>query len=179
MENLKNTLQKIKDFFALKKEKTPFLIIVLGGIGILLIMLSELFPGNKNAEIKTEEPGFYEFFEDESELETKLSEAISKIKGAGKTEVIITFETSKEYKYAKNSSENISFDESETEDEIVIIESDDGEKPIVIRTEEAKIRGVLVICEGGKNPLVREKIIEAVCALFNIPSNKVSVAEMA
>ena len=56
---------------------------------------------------------------------------------------------------------------------------DDGEKPIVIRTDEAKIRGVLVICEGGKNPLVREKIIEAVCALFNIPSNKVSVAEMA
>ncbi|MBR5872423.1 MAG: stage III sporulation protein AG, partial [Oscillospiraceae bacterium] len=65
------------------------------------------------------------------------------------------------------------------EDEIVIIEDDDGEKPIVIRTDEAKIRGVLVICEGGKNPLVREKIIEAVCALFNIPSNKVSVAEMA
>ena len=53
------------------------------------------------------------------------------------------------------------------------------EEPLVLKTKEAKIRGVLVVCEGGENPLVCEKVLEAVCALLDIPSNKVSVAKMA
>ena len=59
------------------------------------------------------------------------------------------------------------------------MEGAEGEEPIVLKTDEAKIRGVLVVCEGGDDPFVCEKILEAICALLDVPSNKVSVAKMA
>ena len=104
---------------------------------------------------------------------------VSSLERAGNTPRPITFDSSKEYFYAKNSSENIGDSETEKESEFVILDSSEGEKPIVLKTDEAKIRGVLVVCEGGKDPFVCEKILEAICALLDIPSNKVSVAEMA
>ena len=115
----------------------------------------------------------------ESRLEEKLEEEISKISGAGKTSVMITFDSSKEYFYAQNSSEDIDETEVKKENEFVITEGESGDTPIMLKTKEAKVRGVLVICEGGENALVREKIIESVCALLDIPSNHISVAKMA
>ena len=92
---------------------------------------------------------------------------------------MLTFASSKEYFYAENFSEDRSDTEKKNESEIVIIEGENGEKPVILKTEEEDIRGVFVICEGGDNAVVREKIIEALCALLDIPSNSVSVAKMA
>ncbi len=179
MEKIKIINKKAKEIFSGLKNKKAVFAIVLGVLGIILILLSEIVPKN---EEKSEEPEkiFPEnFSESETELEKRLEEAVSRINGAGKTDITITFDSSKEFIYAKNSTENIGNNETESESEFVIIEGKNGEEPLVLKTAEAKIRGVLVVCEGGENPLVREKILEAVCALLDIPSNKVSVAKMA
>ena len=176
MEDIK---LKINNFFSKIKNKNIVFIIILGLSGIILIFLSEVFSEENNAESIEDENAFYVFSEDVSMLESRLENAVLKIKGAGKTDITITFDSSKEFIYAKNSSENIGDSESEIETEIVVIDGKNGEEPLFIKSKEAKVRGVLVVCEGGENPLVREKIIEAVCALLDIPSNKVSVAKMA
>ena len=41
------------------------------------------------------------------------------------------------------------------------------------------MRGVAVVCEGGDNPQVAERIINAVCAVLGIKASRVSVAGMA
>lgn len=176
MSEIKSFVSKFKDMFSVIKNKKNVLIVSLGFIGIFLIFISEIVPEREKEIIKTPSdfPSGFEL-----ELEKRLEEAVSQISGAGKTDITITLDSSKEYFYAKNSSENTGASETEKESELVILESAEGEEPIVLKTDEAKIRGVLVVCEGGNDPLVCEKILEAICALLDIPSNKVSVAKMA
>lgn len=179
MDNIKDYFEKIKTGFKNIGSKKSAFILMLGLIGILLIGLSELFPEQKNEEkviTKEKDSGFSE---KEAEIEKRIEDAVSKIKGAGKTEVTVMLESSEEYFYAENSSESSGEKDIDTESEYVIIDGENGEKPLLIKTKEAEIRGVLVVCEGGENAFVKERIIEAICALLDIPSNRVSVAEMA
>ncbi|MBR5310108.1 MAG: hypothetical protein IKU42_03175 [Oscillospiraceae bacterium] len=178
MDKIKSYKEKIIKTFSEKKGKVIYLIFLLGFVGILLISLSELFPEEKTSGINSEKQktAVYEY---ENLLEERIETEISKISGAGKTSVLLTFDTSKEYFYAENSFIEENSEEKNTENELVIVDGEKGEEPVIIRTKEAKIRGILVICEGGDDPTVREKIIEALCALLDIPSNCVSVAKMA
>lgn len=176
MDKIESIGKTIKDFFS-KNEKSKTKIIVIFGItGIMLLFFSELLPEEKN--IKQNED-IMNFCENEIALEKRVEKAVKQIKGAGKTEVTLTFDSSKEYYYAKNTSESTDGSEKENDYEFVIYDGKNGEEPLLIKSCEPEIRGVLVVCEGGNEPLIKEKIIEAVCALLDIPSNKVSVAEMA
>lgn len=175
MENIKDTLKKLCGIFRGNKKAKFFLII--GLLGFLLISFSEMFVQNEEKiEIEKTLP---DSSAKEEILEERLGKIISEISGAGKTKVMVTVESSDEYFFAEDISEERSGDSFSRRTETVISEKDSSEEPIVIRTDEAKIRGVLIVCEGGENSKTREKIIEAVCALLDIPSNKVSVAEMA
>lgn len=169
----------IKKFLNENRNKKTLLILAAGLIGIVFILFSEAASEKKSYDSTEKETFDKDISESEITLENRIGEAVSKIKGAGKTHVTITFESSEETFYAKNFSGSIREKEKENEEEIVVIDGKNGEEPIYLKTNVAKIRGVLVICEGGANPLVKEKIIEGICALLDIPSNKVSVAEMA
>ena len=179
MDSIKTFIEKIKDVFKHAQNKKPLFFLFIGLFGVALIMISEIFPEKEN---QTDTYNFSEteiFSKQEEYLETRLENAVSKIKGAGKTDVTVTLESSKEFCYAKNFSENTDVSENSKEDEFVIIDGKNGEEAILIKTLEAEIRGVLVVCEGGNDALLKEKIINSVCALLDIPSNKVNVAEMA
>ena len=169
----------IKKFLNENRNKKTLLILAAGLIGIVFILFSEAASEKESYDSTEKETFDKDISESEIILENRIGEAVSKIKGAGKTHVTITFESSEETFYAKNFSGSIRESEKESEEEIVVIDGKNGEEPIYLKTDVAKIRGVLVICEGGANPLVKEKIIEGICALLDIPSNKVSVAEMA
>ncbi len=175
IKNMGESLKKLKE----NKNKTASLVLILGIFGMALILISEIIPSQNKAVITQKEIGFEENQNFEKELEERLSAIISKIEGTGKTEVMVTLDSSKEYFYAENYSEDRDETERAKENEIVIIDGENGEAPVIIKTSEAKVRGVLVICEGGGNALIKEKIITALCALLDIPSTRVSVAEMA
>lgn len=180
MNNIKKYKEKLIGIFSDKNSKTLFFIILLGSVGMLLISLSDFFPSEHSLDDSTADKHQQTIdYEQEELLESRIEAEISKISGAGETSVLLTFDSSEEYFYAKNSTEEEDSEEKNTEHEFVVIEGESGEKPVVIKTKKAKIRGVLVICEGGDDPTVREKIIEALCALLDIPSNCVSVAKMA
>lgn len=179
MEILNNLDANIKKLFKNNGKNTAKVILVFGCFGIMLIFLSEIIPTEEKQEKAESCFQNFENPETEEKLELRLEKEISKIKGAGKTSVMLTMDSSKEYNYAINSSEERNSSQTERKNEIVIIEGENREGPLVYKINEAKIRGVLVVCEGGDNASVREKIIEALCALLDIPSNRVSVAKMA
>ena len=135
MSEIKSFVIKFKDMFSVIKNKKNVLIVLLGFIGIFLIFISEIIPEKEKEIIKTpfDLPSGFEL-----ELEKRLEEAVSQISGAGKTDITITLDSSKEYFYAKNSSENIDDSETEKESELVILEGAEGEEPIVLKTDEAK-----------------------------------------
>lgn len=182
MDTVKSIGMKFKNFFNNKNKSNKF-ILALVIIGMALIFLSEFVPENKKQEFKTSEDNIYLSYEREEELERKLENMLSKIEGAGKTSVMLTFDSSKEFYYAVKSKKEFYETDAErrgdSEESIEIIDGENGEEPLIIKADEAKIRGVLVVCEGGNNATVIEQIINAVCAVLGIPSSRVSVSKMA
>lgn len=179
MENKKyDFFEKIKSIFSEKNKKSAFILII-GIIGIIMIVFSEFTAGSFENKNKYDYLSFFDYSKREQELEEKLSGMISKINGAGKTVVMVTIENSKELFYEKDTVYSKEDNSTENESDLVLSEGENGDMPIILKIGEEKIRGVLVICEGGENPVICEKIIKSVCALLDIPSTKVSVAKMA
>jgi stage III sporulation protein AG len=124
----------------------------------------------------------------ENELEQNLADIISSINGAGKTRVLLTMDSTVEQVYAtdksmsQNNSEN-SGDNTESKEDTsatttyITVELSDGTQQTVLLKEiQPKVRGVLVVCSGGDNNVVKEKIVDAVTKVLNISSSRVSVA---
>ena len=176
-----NNLYSLKGLFSSDKAKK--IIVILGLVGIALIFFSTLTDTssskNSDNEFKTATSDFdtdaYRI-----ELESRLADIISHIDGAGNTGVMITLEGSREYIYAQDKQgqedaqdENKSVSEKS---EYVLKKLEDGsEEPIIIRENEPRVRGVIVVCSGGGNNAVKEKVIEAVTSVFNITPSRVSV----
>lgn len=153
------------------------IIVAVGLIGIVLIFASDLLDkGEKTKDTNENENLSYQEYT--SQLENKLTELISSIDGVGECRVMITLENTTESVYAtdveiKNDDNSIN-----QKDEYVIYDSDKGEAPVLIKEYLPKVQGVTVVCMGGENTAVKEKIIESVTSLFNIPTNRVSVSKI-
>jgi len=180
--------EKIKEIIFRISEKTklnPKLLLVAALLvsGMAVLMLSELTPKKEPVSAPVETSRISDVYEYEERLENRLISIISAIEGAGETRVMVTLESGSEDVYLNNSDygENIDPDGEnsyEKKDEYVIIDGSSGQGGIIIRRAEPKIRGVAVVCVGAGSEKVRAQIIEAVTALLDISSARVSVAKM-
>ena len=91
---------------------------------------------------------------------------------------MITLQNTKESVYAENKETSSDESSNSENNEYVIYNSENGDSPLLLKEEMPKVAGVAVVCTGGDNVLVQEKIIDCVCALFNISSSRVSVAKL-
>ncbi|MEZ3420353.1 MAG: hypothetical protein K1V95_00205 [Eubacterium sp.] len=171
MNNLK---EKFKEVMEKKKSKTKLLVAV-GIIGILLILLSEIsFPtAKKDTEVTKNDYTSYA-----EQLDEKLTDIISSMEGVGKCRVMITLRSTSESIYAKNTENSQSTGSSSQNSEYVIYDGGNGDSPILLQENFPDIEGVAIVCSGGDNIAVREKIIQCVSALFNISSNRISVSKL-
>lgn len=171
MNNLK---EKITSSLGGKSIKTKLLVVV-GIIGILLILLSEInfSSGSKKTEVTSTDYAAYV-----NGLNSELCTLISSMDGVGECKVMITLKNTTESVYAKNT-ENSQNDSSYNENnEYVIYDGENGDSPILLKENFPEIEGVAVVCSGGDNVVVREKIMQCVSALFNISSNRISVSKL-
>lgn len=179
---IKDTIEKISKKSRLNKKL--LLVVAMLVSGIILLLASELFTAEKTASAQpsetVENTDAHEYSE---KLEQRLISIISSIDGAGATKVMVTLESGGEDIYLHDFDYGENADPSgknsvERKDEYVIIDGSSGEQGIVVRRAEPKVRGVAVVCEGGGSEQVRAQIIEAVTALLDISSARVSVAKM-
>lgn len=161
----------------LKPNNRIKLFVIIGIIGVILIMLSEVVPSKSN-DTKQTNTQDYSYSEYISALEDETADIISSIDGVGKCKVMLTLKDTNESVYAKNTDESSSDSSYSKSYEYVLYDGEDGDTPIVIKQYFPRIQGVVVVCEGGDNTLVREKIIESVSSLFNVSSNKISVSKI-
>ncbi|MGN1419147.1 MAG: hypothetical protein ACI4W6_07445 [Acutalibacteraceae bacterium] len=157
-------------------------ILAAGLAGILLIALSSI--DNTGEKAKTQDYKQTESLsQSAAEIQTELESFLENIDGTGKVKVMITFETDTETVYAKDTEENSSSqgenEERKYKSEHIIIKNDSGESGLEVKQIYPKVRGVAVICENADNPVIREQIVSAVCALFDINSTQISVASKA
>lgn len=167
-ENLLGVIRRVAD--KLKKDKKTLLILLLGLCGMLLILFSDTDDAAVTA-VSDKNNGTYA----EDIILKQVRELISDINGVGKTEVVITYENDFENIYATNTNEQYNGDDIDIDREYIVTDDETG---LVIKTVYPKVRGVAVVCQGGSDPAVKEKIYSVLSALFDISSSKISVTDM-
>ncbi|MDE6659692.1 MAG: hypothetical protein K2K01_06220 [Eubacterium sp.] len=166
--------EKFKDAFEQKSSKTKILVAV-GIIGILLILLSEISLPKSKQETEVTKTDYTAYV---NELDEKLNNLISSIDGVGTCKVMITLKSTSESVYAKNIQNSQSDSSASQNSEYVIYDGKDGDTPILIQENFPEIEGIAIVCNGGDNIAVREKVIQCISSLFNISSNRISVSKL-
>ncbi|HPD89144.1 MAG TPA: hypothetical protein PLU75_06715 [Oscillospiraceae bacterium] len=183
MEALKKILNKLGLSGAKSSAAGGRIILILGFAGIALIFLSEFVSCGGSA--KTTETGEIPSYlpELETKLENRVRLLVEGIDGAGKAEVLITFSGGYEYEYLSDTemkeeenAESVLKSETQT---YIIVDGSAGDSALVRKILVPEINGAAVICEGGGNPQVAEKVIRAVSTALGISSSKVFVAKKA
>lgn len=136
---------KLKEY--IKGDKRIKLILILGVTVIILIAFSGI-SGKKSETVSTASIG--ELSQYERKLEERLSDILSEIEGVGNIRVMITLDTSEESEYGKS-------------------------KDMLLSVKAPEVRGVIVVCDGGDNVIIKEKITSAVSGVFRISTTRISV----
>lgn len=174
----------------LKDDKHKKIIIVLGLAGIVLIFLSSFVSCEKTdstSRVK-EEISVDEY---RSKIENNLKDIVSSIEGSGKTKVLVTVENSTETVYATEQKKNKESTEDKSNGEITkkkesddsevhyitVKDSNGSEKALSVTQVQPTIKGVVVVCDGGNDPNVQQRITNAVTTALNITSKRVCVTK--
>lgn len=123
-----------------------------------------------------------------SEMETKLQAILSKISGAGKVDVMITFYTGNEFIPAVdvNTSENNTQEkdkeggsrvvkQTDIENSTIYEEVDGSKKPFIIKEILPKVKGVVIVADGAGDAEVKANLAKATEALLDIATHKIQV----
>ena len=194
----KNNTEKTKNHSLftdlLKNEKVLSLIVICGMIGIGLIFASSYFDKNKtenlNETSQAEDNGF-SADNYKQNISQELGNMISSIEGAGKTKIMVTLNGSVRELYAadtdiadkdsaKKTNDNENTDKQNTEKKkyILIRGKDGSEKALSLGQLVPEIKGVLIICEGGDNDVIKEEITDAVSAALNLSKTHICVSKL-
>ena len=170
--------EKIKKTLSSKSQGN--IIVTLGLTGLVLIAISGFFKSNPSKEKTLTTSN--SISNRQQELKQNLENIISEVEGAGKARVMVTFENSTETVYATEERKNKEACEDKSEGMITRKkESNDCEKKYITIKDsqeiEPKVKGVIVICSGGDNPIVKQRITEAVTTALNIPSKRVCITK--
>lgn len=166
-----------------KRLRSPKALIIIGFVGILLIFLSTL---GKDSQSETPDTATEEISVEQYRLslEKDITEMVRTITGSRKVTVVVTLDSSIRYSYAdikEESSKEETLKENKTSDSelksgyITVKTADGGEKALIVTTQMPEIRGVAVVCQGGDDEALKEKIKNAVTSALNITSQRVYI----
>ena len=163
--------------------KKPKMLVILGLAGILLIFLSSL-GGERETDEQLLSSGEISIEQYRETLEDDIADMVTDITGSRRVTVVVTLESGIRYSYADTREESSS-DKTEKEAQstdtelkegyITVKSASGGEEALLLTTEMPEIRGVAVVCEGGDNELINQKIMNTVTAALNITSKRVYI----
>lgn len=163
---------KIKTFLAKKKNIGVIYAIVILGV-LLLSAGSFIKPAQQTETTAKQSTG--------TELCKDMEKILSKIQGVGNVSVMITYKSSATSVLAKDISESITENEdgkdTKKEEKNVLLGSGSSQKPYVLKEENPRVMGVVVVAKGGGDVKTKREITDAVKALCGISVNNIKVFE--
>lgn len=168
------------------KKKIQYVAILLLAVIILTIYFSS-FKSSAEETVPPETTKASVVFDD---LESRLEEILSKIEGAGRVEVMITYESTPEKVPAlsvdKQTSSSTEVGENgtstvkteNTQSDVVTENGSNGNDALILRENTPEIMGVIVIAEGADNIAVMLDLLNAVETVLNVSPDKVDVYKM-
>lgn len=165
--------------FGVKGLKTLLPILV---IGICALLIIKALPSTKNVSSSSssqESVSYTSSLEYIAILEDKLKNVLSGISGAGKTQVMISIDSSPILNIAQNEeTKTISTSggsTTTTTTEPIYVTTNGKSSPLVIGETLPEIKGVIVVSSGASDVRVKMDIINAVSTALGISSNKIEV----
>lgn len=167
----------------LKIFKNPKAIVIVGILGIAFVLLSSLVSTDKS-EKEVLPVSSITAEEYKAVLENDIKRTVTDITGSKNVSVVITLESGIKYSYAdikeetlteKQEKENRVSDSGVKEGYITVKTADGGEEALLVTTEMPEVRGVAIVCDGGDNEYIVEKIQNAVTAALDINSKRVYI----
>jgi stage III sporulation protein AG len=138
-------------------------VLIVVAVGLILMLL----PGESTP--KQEQP--QQIQETEADFATELAEILSKIKGAGKVEVMLTTAQGQETCYQTDS-------RGEDQSTVTITDSARNETGLIRQVNPPTYLGAIIVCQGGDDPGVRLAIVESVAKVTGLGADRISVMKM-
>ena len=167
-------MEEIKKFIQKMGLLRLMLVIV---CGVLLLFLS--YPGHEaepdiqsanSTSVPTAETVTLEDYKRAREEE--LEQLLQKVEGVGQVETMITLKASNEKVMLKDS---VNKGEANEEKTVLVENSDRDSSPYIVQEREPEIEGVVIVCQGGYDSVIKREITDAVSALFSIESHKIKI----
>ena len=132
--------------------------------GLILLLLPT---GEKEGEAREETEQTQSAF-DLAATEARLSQALSKIHGAGEVTVVLTVANGPRQILAEN------VDKTET---VVLSRGSGSQETVTVQEIYPRYQGALLVCAGGDDPTVRLQLTEAMSALTGLGADKISISQ--
>ena len=187
-----------------KKKGIPLAyLIIAAALGIIFMFAGNFFsPSDPSKEVFSEqadssesEPAFGQnksnpttMSEYENMYETQLKEALDEVAGVSEATVIVNLDSTEEKIVEKNSTSTDKYtyespneggsrkiEEQSADEQVVVVQSDKGQEPIIVSTKKPIVRGVVVVAVGAENMEVKKMIVDAVTRLLDVKSHRVMV----
>lgn len=159
-------IKKASDF--LKKYRYAVLVLLIG----LALMLLPTQKTQKQEPQTTDKP-------DDISINEQLSEILSKVKGAGNVQVLLTIEAGEETRYQIDEVVEVTEQGSSTKVSTIIISNMDKQETGLVRQVIPPVyKGAVVVCQGGDDPSVKLAITEAVSKVTGLGADRISVLKM-
>ena len=161
------------DFFTyVKNKKNTFVIIALIVLGLLLLVL----PINPTSAgtYQSEDERLNKYIND---TEDKIETLCSKIQGVSNVNVTVYLDSGFETVYAYNEQNKATSNGINSEKKYVTIGSGNDESMVCIVEKMPNICGIAIVCSGGGNPVIANQLINLISSAYNVPKNKIYVAE--
>lgn len=184
--NIMDVKQKLGQYSENKK-KIILILCLVTGLSMMLIsgFVSSSSKKQKNKDINFNVSGY------EHKLEERLLDLVEEIDGVGKAKIMVTLESSIEYIYAQERREKTDKisdfkdktplklqERNDEEKKLMLVDGPSGRRQALIKTEiQPKIKGVVVVCQGGNEPLVNQQITNVLTTVLNISSSRVFVTK--
>lgn len=165
-------LKWLKEFT--EKPIFPKILISVGLIIMVILVFADLSGDKDNKNVSDADADFQIADTYIDCMEKRLSEVLISIEGVGKAKILVNVSSTEEYVYAEEFKQG----QSSTENEIVIIDSGSKKEALITKVKLPEISGILIVCEGGDDPKVCEKVYKAVSTALKIPCSRIYVAEM-
>lgn len=140
-------------------------LVAIGLVGILLIGLSEWLVGSPRED--SIEGGYVSVGEIEEALERRVTALLSRVDGVGDCYAMVTVEQGVQQVYAS--------EKSAGSESVLTVSTDSGPVGLLITEIQPIIKGVVIVCDGGADSAVRERVTAAVATAFNLSSRRVYV----
>ncbi len=168
-------------------------LIILLLVGVFLMLLGDIGndlvkPNKKTSVTKSTNNQLRKSLSLEEVIEDRMTKVLSQIEGVGKVMVDLSLDKGTEYTYARDrqdsQKETVEEDDSggrrktveyTNKSEIVVLNSNGEDVPLIKKEVKPKIRGVLVVAEGANNSYVKDSLFRAIKIGLGVPSHKIVI----